>query len=497
MRPLLIISLIFLFHSQRVKCETIVTQISQYGITWTFDKPVVAGQFITGDWWVIGPVNIVRVTPTPGSIGSDTTHFSVNHWNDSSLSRDTIMRNGSMIVDKPSKSQGYDSRNKLYKPTESIIFPFILKPNQSLISTESNVNLPVDNFCKSCVTSFDKTVKTVLKSAAVLTCLSSVPPKDAFRPPYAGKLKPIFLARNIDYPKLPKLSIPDSVPDWATYEHYFERPWLDHLMSWQHQEIVPNENQPNYGREQARLVSIASLMLMLDVPKEKKEKLTIELIQRGIDLYGLAMAGGYWNEGGGLSSGRKWPILFASIMLNKPSIAKLPATALFLEDTETYYGKGWFGQTALWQIIAHHEYKGTYEEMSPETWGKWEKVSEGYRTCCTSSAWVGAALAARYLKAVKLWGHDAYFDYVDRWMREDDPYSEKRGAFKRPEKEGKASDVFVTQMWKANRANAPQQPISGKNMKWVWKGKIGGMVSISAKTKTEGLIRRMVIKKKM
>jgi hypothetical protein len=47
------------------------------------------------------------------------------------------------------------------------------------------------------------------------------------------------------------------------------------------------------------------LMVMLDVPKAKKEKLTIELIQRGIDLYGIAMVGGSWNEGGGHSSGRK------------------------------------------------------------------------------------------------------------------------------------------------------------------------------------------------
>jgi hypothetical protein len=60
---------------------------------------------------------------------------------------------------------------------------------------------------------------------------------------------------------------------------------------------------------------------MLDVPQKTKEKLTIEMIQRGIDLYGLAMAGGSWNVGGGHSSGRKWPILFASIMLNDSTIS--------------------------------------------------------------------------------------------------------------------------------------------------------------------------------
>ncbi|HOI55253.1 MAG TPA: hypothetical protein PLP01_08395, partial [Phycisphaerae bacterium] len=33
-----------------------MTEISQYGITWTLDKPALAGQFVNGDWWVVGPV---------------------------------------------------------------------------------------------------------------------------------------------------------------------------------------------------------------------------------------------------------------------------------------------------------------------------------------------------------------------------------------------------------------------------------------------------------
>ena len=37
--------------------------ITQYGITWTFTQRVEAGQFVTGDWWVVGPVTIDSVTP--------------------------------------------------------------------------------------------------------------------------------------------------------------------------------------------------------------------------------------------------------------------------------------------------------------------------------------------------------------------------------------------------------------------------------------------------
>jgi hypothetical protein len=311
--------------------------------------------------------------------------------------------------------------------------------------------------------------------------LSEEPPDDAFRPPYAGEKKPIFQARDLRWDLLLKLKPEGEVPSWEIFERYFQRPWIDHITSWIQQELVPNENQPCYGREYGRLVSIASLMVNLDVSNDRKEQLVIELVQRGIDLYGLAMAGGRWNEGGGHSSGRKWPILFAGILLDKPEMAELPGSAVFQEDAQTYYGKGWFGQTALWQMIKHHGKRDPYEEKPPEQWKKWDRTSEGYRCCCTSVAWVGTALAARLMKAIKLWGHDAYFDYVDRWMREDDPCSSRRGNHTRPNDETKTFDPFVDAMWRAYRKTAQEQEMSGRNMKWIWKDEKGIWIPNSKK----------------
>jgi len=443
-------------------------EVSQYGITWTFDKPVRTGQFINGDWWVIGPVRIVKITPSPGPVMKEDLAITLNRWGDTSLSLDTTMRNGSMIVLEVGRYQGYDSRNLSYRKSETVLPPVDLLPNRSLISSISNSTLPVDNFCKDIMIDSEKRSRVTMKTAAILTCLDKVPPSDAFRPPYAGTEKPVFRAKDIKWELLPRLKAAGEVPSWDEFERYFQRAWIDHLMSWEQQELVPNENGPNYGREHARIVSIASLMTMLDVTKEKKEKLTIGLIQRGIDLYGLARVGGSWNEGGGHSSGRKWPILYASIMLGNPSLADLPPTAFFQEDTQTYYGKGWFGQTALWQMIQHHGKRDTYEEKPPEQWEKWDRTSEGYRTCCNAVAWAGTALAARYMKAIKLWGHDAFFDYMDRWMREDDPYAAARGVHPRPRAETTTFDPFVTEMWKAYRTSAPEQEISGNNLKFVW-----------------------------
>jgi hypothetical protein len=124
-------------------------------------------------------------------------------------------------------------------------------------------------------------------------------------------------------------------------------------------------------------------------------------------------------------------------------------------------------------MIMHHGKRDTYEEKPPERWEKWDRTSEGYRVCCNAVAWTGTALAARYMNAIKLWGHDAHFDYVDRWMREDDPYRESRGKHQRPSGETKTFDPFVTDMWKAHRTNAPVQEMAGTHKKWVWEGNKG------------------------
>lgn len=442
--------------------------ISQYGITWTFDRAVRAGQFVTGDWWVIGPVKIIRITPAPGPVPHEDMHLSLNRWNDTSLKNDTAMRNGSMVVVKTGATQGYDSRAAGYSASQSITLPYELKPGTSLISSISNPKLPVDNFAANIMWPSEKTSETVMRTAAVLTCLDKVPPPNSFRPPYAGTDKPIFSAEDILWDLLPSLKPAGEIPSWEEFERYFQRPWIDHVMSWSQQQLVPNENGPNYGREHARIVSIASLMVSLDVPRERKEKLTIGLIQRGIDLYGLARAGGFWNEGGGHSSGRKWPILFASIMLGERSLTNLPPTAIFQEDTQTYYGKGWFGQTALYWMVQHHGKRDRYEEKHPDQWDEWDRTTESYRICCNAVGWVGTALVARHMEAIKLWNHDAYFDYVDRWMREDDPYAKARGKRPRPDKETTTFDPFVTAMWRAHRSKAPEQEMAGNPRMWIW-----------------------------
>jgi len=452
-------------------------QLSQYGVTWQFDRPVKSGQFVTGDWWVVGPVTVVSITPAAGPAPQDDkAEIKLDRWGNTSMRDDNRMRNGSMVILECGPGHGYDSRSAGYSPELVIKAPYTLEVNRSLISTISNKALRVPNFCRKIMWESEQMQQAVLKAAAVLTCLAEEPPADAFRPPYAGTDKPLYRASDLKWDRVLRLKPAGEVPSWEEYERYFQRPWLDHIPSWVQRGISPNENQPAYGREHGRLVSIAALMVHLDVPRERKAKLVQGLVQVGIDLSGAAKVGGYWNMGGGHSSGRKWPILFASLMLDAPELRDLPETAVFHEDAQTYYGEGWFGQKALYQMVTHHGPRQPYEEKRPEEWEQWDRTSEGYRVCCNAVAWVGTALAARLMKAIPVWEHDAFFDYVDRWMRLDDPYAEARGSHRRPSGETKTFDPFVDAMWWAYRETAPDQPYSGKNLKWVWEGNKGKMV---------------------
>ena len=95
--------------------------------------------------------------------------------------------------------------------------------------------------------------------------------------------------------------------------------------------------------------------------------------------------------------------------------------------------------------------------------------SEAYRRNCTSGSWVSEALAARILHAEKAWNHDAFFDYVDRWMTEDDTghiqvISKAYGAvgnansYWGPQRQALGDpDIrpFVNEMWKTYRNNLP------------------------------------------
>ena len=289
--------------------------------------------------------------------------------------------------------------------------------------------------------------------------------------PSATARQKIYLARNLKRDLLPTAAATKSMPDVEQYVRFTQRPWVGTCFFGFEE---PVENMPQYGLEYGRVVGIAALLLCTDLKPEQKEPLLVNFVQVGIDLGGMVRAGHPgWTGWGGHGSGRKLPIVFAGLLLGDDELANINKSfpkVSFGEDEQTAYGDCWTGrQGGLRRAFGHRRghrrgpHRGaaaggltsTRRLRSGRTG---QNTSESYRRCCTSVGWVAQALALRLMHAEKAWDHDAFFDYVDRWMYEDDAAFVKtikeatgRDHDKEWARQGQAWDAFVNEMWAKHR----------------------------------------------
>ncbi len=378
------------------------TSVSRDGITWTFAEPARVGQFINGDYYVVGPVTVTAISPAPAN-----------------------GRNGSTLNIPPTNNRsGYDDRIEAGRYDASLRDdpPITLQPWDVLVST---ISVDVVGQIKCMLRSSDDTHSPV-RTASVLTCLPEPVPPDAFRPSYCGRSQRIYLSRNLRRELLPRLPHVANMRTLSEFAGYFRRPWIDTVA---YEFDFPIEYMAQYPREALRAEGMASLLLMLDFTAAQKEPLLVYLVQYGIDLHGIVRAGhSGWFAHGGHGNGRKWPIVMAGILLGEDDMARVSAHypgAAFSEDQQTMYDDGWTGATVVYAghmgADGHPDHPGwgAYEHLEPRDW-EGNCIGESYRRCCTSIGWVGVALAGRFLRAEPAWDHQAFFDYCDRWMTEDD-----------------------------------------------------------------------------
>jgi len=438
--------------------------IEQHGITWTFAEPVEYGQFANGDYWVVDSGSGVKITNiTPGH----TLHPETGrHMNGSMLNPATAM-------------QGYDGYQN-YDAAKNVGIgvstssPLVLTGNVSLVSTISNLSPGVNHL-------------SYVKTAAVLTCLSSAPPNGSFRPGISASTKTLHNVSSLNYNLLGKLACPITKPDINTYAGYFQMVWLTHNGGWTGRYMRPSDSGlDNYYYP--KTFSMAALMLHLDYTNAEKEKLLINFVQLGIDIYSYIESGANgWPPDGGHSSGRKWPILFAGIMLNYAPMKNIgqvsgdflysdghgagnipPNYKHFGEDGQTFYvaqsdvditnGPSWNPDTRsapnypyTSEMIGMPEWGirySTYPERSDASW------IAMYRTIGSGpQAWAGTVLAARIMNAKTLWNHDSHFDFLDRYMAiskgDPDPF----GYVVPGEQSGSRPDWLIGAMWDTYRQN--------------------------------------------
>src|SRR5205807_843410 len=110
--------------------------ISQYGITWTFENPAHVGQFVNGDWYVVGPVTVTAIDPRP-LYGDQIPRRELDSMDKERKEQDRV-RNGFMLNPPAAMKVSYDSgvRN-WFDPALIQKLPVMLKPGDSLVSTIS------------------------------------------------------------------------------------------------------------------------------------------------------------------------------------------------------------------------------------------------------------------------------------------------------------------------------------------------------------------------
>ena len=211
--------------------------VKKDGITWTFARPARVGRFVTGDPYVVGRVVVSAITPRPAE-----------------------GRNGTVKNVRPVSDQtGFDSRTQgaRFRAESRAILPITLVPGDSLVSSIS-----VERIGATRRWLFnDAETASPVRTVSVLTSVAAPQPADAFRPSYAGRNSPIYRSRHLRRQLLPRLRPPSVAPSLAEYERHFRRPWIDSLFF---NFDSPVDYMPDYGREIARGVGNAALLLTLN-----------------------------------------------------------------------------------------------------------------------------------------------------------------------------------------------------------------------------------------
>lgn len=296
------------------------TSTSYDGFTWVYDGDYTTGTYANGDPWVLnsGGLQISSITPASADVSG---------W----------IKNGTMV--NPSiGTQGYDSS------TPSITYNSALNVAPSIVG--SNLVFAAGQSGSVCSSESQVTQanRPQLKRIAILTVVTVVPAAGDFRPAYCGTDKTsAWNVSDIDWsPIYDQLTIPAAAPSWNTVEGYMARPWIEHgsTSSWTDRYIHPSDNQPDYGRDMAKEMSDALLMLCSNADSATKQTTLVNMLQYGIDIYGAALQGKIWTDLGGHNQGRKMPLLLAALCFNDAGMLAYCDQAqhnIFQEDRQTFY----------------------------------------------------------------------------------------------------------------------------------------------------------------
>jgi hypothetical protein len=299
--------------------------VSQYNCTLTLrEKPLDLGQYVSGGWWVLGPVTILATAPAA-----------------------VLGQNGFELSPSSIHGQPYDSRAAKYNSSLLPSLPLTVSGGENVVKMAS-----LDGWTGS--------NPTYVSSAMILTVVSEPPPPGSYRPAYfrgnpAAAAKQ-WTTKQLEWQNYPSLSLPPAPPCPRGHPEECEpppslnvsvtqryaMPQIDHLNSYAGSTIHPTINMPgcHYGEAIAQASGLAAVRLLLDDSNEAKANAAHGLVQYGIDIGAIIAGGGYWRCNGGWQNGRKIVLGLATLVLGETDMSALTSGVPinhnldFSEDTE-------------------------------------------------------------------------------------------------------------------------------------------------------------------
>jgi hypothetical protein len=391
--------------SSQLISTTMQSSITQRDITVTFDQEYPVGQYITGDYFVVGSPTIISKTPT----------YTSNGYNGSHLNPVAGRVGG---IGYGAHSHPNITHNATANITEAL--PSALQPGDRCIFAES-----WDLYSESGGSGS-------VKSAIILTVVSTAPPVGSFRPPVTGTSEtPTHNISDLNLSALPSLTLTSGVPDISTWDTRFRGPLFDWWgAGWTDRRLFPSDNwfegSNGYYRERGLPLGDGMLMLCMDFSDAAKTPLAVDLAQYGIDLYqGLQDRPWMWGGAGGSGPGgnttldfsmRHMPMVFAGLLLGDSNLQEVPHTYTFHEQRCFFYvsqltvdqGTGYTTEMIGTPEWVDGWVSETDHTRANATWGLSYRYTGGF--------FVGQALALRLANTMSSANLPAIFDYIDRWI---------------------------------------------------------------------------------
>ena len=394
--------------------------VTQYGVTFHFDKAYETGLFANGDIWVAGPVTIARITPDYDPANGEN-GFEAN----------PLVAGGQGL--SKHATAGETGGSTTYDPSLIPSLPATFAAGTSIVKAVGNPDYdPAKGF-------------RGLKTAVVLTVVGQVPENGGsglFRPPFVGNDKPLYRVSDLRTGLLPALApVGSHVPEMGRPAEAVPcedirsiyRVQLDHKTGRIGRCLHPVHNTPDHGADIGRRNAEAILRLFLNDSVSDKTPLLIAVVQYGIDLYHMALEGHTWPAGGGHRPGQKIVIAFAGHLLGHAGMQRVVREASFFHEDEKMYRSretgavlygdvvsGWTFEThelKYWMLVASMGYGAGRSVRDPyQLIDGGPRPGHSYQGCCTSEPWKGSALAMHLCPELKpIWRTTEIFDYADRW----------------------------------------------------------------------------------